>query len=58
MFHFLIYIASFSGVSHCDELGYLYSCAFNTGKIIEKGSLADVTIERMTTMWTNFLKTG
>nr|XP_018902146.1 PREDICTED: venom carboxylesterase-6-like [Bemisia tabaci]XP_018902231.1 PREDICTED: venom carboxylesterase-6-like [Bemisia tabaci] len=46
------------GAAHCDELGYLFSCAMNAEKPLESGSLADMTISRMTKMWTNFAVTG
>ncbi|XP_018335696.1 uncharacterized protein LOC108744438 [Agrilus planipennis] len=46
----------FPGVAHCDELGYLF-----TTKLVKKPrhlSIEDITIGRMTKLWTTFARTG
>nr|AGG20205.1 carboxylesterase ae17 [Bombyx mori] len=42
-----------TGVSHFDELGYLFNMEYITGEITPEDK---TMIDRMTTMWTNFAK--
>ncbi|XP_063380417.1 esterase FE4-like [Cydia fagiglandana] len=46
---------SASGAAHADELGYLFDASLFTE---EPSSEDQVVIDRMTTMWTNFVKYG
>lgn len=42
------------GVAHADELGYLWKSILTPE--LESGCLEDITIKRMTKLWTNFAK--
>lgn len=47
---------TFGGASHADELGYLFQQMYNAN--IPVTSEDQLIIDRITTMWTNFVKTG
>lgn len=44
------------GAAHGDELAYLFKSEL-TAKV-EKGSIEDLSIRRLSKLWTNFAKTG
>lgn len=46
----------FLGVSHADDLGYLFKCMV-TPEIVPN-SIEDIALHRIVKMWTNFAKTG
>lgn len=45
-----------TGASHGDELTYLFKP--ESAPAIEPGSIEDISIRRITKLWTNFAKTG
>ncbi|XP_049853089.1 juvenile hormone esterase-like [Schistocerca gregaria] len=47
-----------AGACHADDLGYLFSMQLPLLPAPAPSSLEELTIERMTTMWTDFAKTG
>lgn len=46
----------FSGASHTDDLGYLFTQSRNTG--LKPEEHIDAMIKKVTTIWTNFAKYG
>lgn len=46
------------GASHSDEMGYLYDFEFLRDPPIEIGSIEDIAIRRMVSLWGNFVIYG
>lgn len=50
------YIDVFSGASHADDLAYIFKAEYTPE--VKNGSKEDITIRRISKLWTNFAKTG